>query len=118
MSLLSKTPGTRLGTIGAIAMGLVWTAATFGAPLVAGAANAQDTSKIYYRAELAQPPKTDRGIAGSLVWSCSGSSCVATKGTSRPLRVCREVNRKFGEVRNFTTQGEALPDADLAKCNA
>ncbi|MBL8656296.1 MAG: hypothetical protein JNJ92_02920 [Altererythrobacter sp.] len=118
MSLLSKTPGTRLGTIGAIALGLAWTAATFGAALIPTAANAQATSKIYYRAELVQPATADRAIAGSLVWSCSGNNCVATKGTSRPLRVCREVNRKFGEVRSFTTRGEALPAADLAKCNA
>ena len=56
-------------------------------------------------------------IAGDLVWSCTGTSCVADKGTSRPLRICREANRKAGQIVSFTTKGEALPAEDLAKCN-
>lgn len=115
MTLFASTPGTRLGSIGALGMALVWTALTFGAATTPVAA--QNPSKAYYRAELAQPASEPRVIAGDLVWACSGTSCVADKGTSRPLRICREVNRKFGEVVNFTAKGELLPAEDLEKCN-
>ena len=81
-------------------------------------ATAQAPSKAYYRAELAQPAQQSRVIAGDLVWACEGTSCVAKKGTSRPLRICREVNRKLGEIASFTAKGEALPAEDLAKCNS
>lgn len=117
MSLLASTPGTRLGSIGAFGMALTWTALTFGTAIAPAPANAQAPQKNYYHAELAQPASQQRVVAGDLVWSCDGTSCVANKGASRPLRVCREVNRKLGEVATFTAKGEALPAEDLAKCN-
>lgn len=117
MTFLASTPGTRLGTIGALGMAIAWTAATFGLAVAPAPANAQTPSKAFYRAELAQPASQPKAIAGNLVWACTGSTCVADKGTSRPLRICREVNRKFGEVVTFTAKGEALPAEDLAKCN-
>lgn len=115
MALLSSTPGTRLGSLGALGMAIAWTAMSFGTTTAPVAA--QTPSKAYYRAELAQPAAQAKVIAGDLVWACDGTSCVADRGTSRPLRICREVNRKFGEVVNFTAKGEALPAEDLAKCN-
>ena len=107
----------RLGSLGAIGLAVTWTAVTFGFALTPTAAIAQGPGTAYYRAELAQPAPSSRAIAGDVVWSCDGTSCVANKGTSRPLRVCREVNRKLGEVASFTAKGEALPSEDLAKCN-
>ncbi|MBX9898279.1 MAG: hypothetical protein K2Y17_10365 [Qipengyuania sp.] len=117
MTLSLPAPGPRLGSIGAIGLALTWTAVSFGAALTPAPAMAQNPSKAYYRAELAQPAAQPRAIAGDLVWACNGTSCVADKGTSRPLRICREVNRKFGEVVSFTTKGETLPAEDLEKCN-
>lgn len=107
----------RSGSIGAIGLALTWTAISFGAALSPTPAVAQAPGKAYYRAELAQPVTANRQIAGDLVWTCNGTSCVAGKGTSRPLRVCREVNRKLGEVTNFSAKGETLPAEDLARCN-
>jgi hypothetical protein len=78
---------------------------------------AQNPSKAYYRAELAQPAAQPKAIAGDLVWACNGTSCTADKGTSRPLRICRDLNRKFGEITNFTAKGEQLAAEDLEKCN-
>ncbi len=98
----------RPGSIGVLALALA---------AAASPATAQAPSKAYYRAELAQPAQQSRVIAGDLVWACNGTSCVAGKGTSRPLRICREVNRKVGQVTGFTAKGEALPAEDLAKCN-
>lgn len=117
MSLLSTTPGTRRGAIGSLGLALAWTAASFSA-VAPAPASAQNPSKAYYRAELAQPATQPKVIAGDLVWACHGSSCVADKGTSRPLRICRDLNRKFGQVINFTAKGELLPAEDLAKCNS
>ena len=88
-----------------------------GAALAPAPAAAQNPGKAFYRAELAQPASETRAIAGSLVWACEGTSCTADKGTSRPLRICREFNRKFGTVASFTTKGEALPAEELARCN-
>lgn len=107
----------RFTSIGAIALALSWTAVGFGAAFAPAPAMAQNPGKAYYRAQLAQPAAQTRAIAGDLLWACNGTSCVARKGTSRPLRICRELNRKFGEVTNFTAKGEVLPAEDLAKCN-
>ena len=43
--------------------------------------------------------------------------CVAAKGTSRPMRICRGLAREFGEVTSFTAKGKELPAEKLAKCN-
>ena len=118
MALFASTPGTRLGSLGALGMALTWTALTFGSALTPEPAVAGTPGKAYYTAELAQPAGETRAIAGSLVWVCNGTSCIADKGSSRPLRICREVNRKFGTVATFTAKGEALPAEELAKCNS
>jgi hypothetical protein len=108
----------RLGSIGALGLALTWTALSFGAALTPAPATAQNPAKAHYRAELAQPASAPRAIAGNLVWACQGTSCTADKGTSRPLRICRELNRKHGTIASFTTKGEALPAEELARCNA
>ena len=117
MTLLSSTPGTRLGSMVSMALALAWTAASFTA-IGPAPAMAQNPSKADYRAELAQPAAERRVVAGEIVWACNGTSCIADKGASRPLRICRELNRKFGEVTNFTAKGELLPAEDLEKCNS
>lgn len=116
MTLFASTPGTRLGSLVSLALALAWTAVSFTA-VGPAPAMAQNPSKAYYRAELAQPAAERRVVAGELVWACNGTSCVADKGASRPLRICRELNRKFGEVTNFTAKGELLPAEELEKCN-
>ena len=75
----------RIGSIGALALALTWTALSFGAALTPAPAMAQNPGKAYYRAELTQPASQPRAIAGDLVWACQGTSCTANKGTSRPL---------------------------------
>ena len=109
---------TRATSIGALGLALTWTALTFGAALTPAPAMAQNPANAYYRAELAQPATSPRAIAGALVWACQGTSCTADKGTSRPLRICRELNRKHGTIASFATKGEALPAEELARCNA
>ena len=112
----------RARSIGAIGLALAWTALSFGAAVTPTPAFAQgngaENGKGYYRAELAQPASKPRAIAGDVVWTCNGTACTAAKGTSRPLRVCRDVQRKFGEVVRFTAKGEELPAQQLAQCNS
>lgn len=108
----------RIGSIGALGLALIWTALSFGAAVTPAPAIAQNPSKAFYRAELAQPASQPRAIAGDLVWACQGTSCTADKGTSRPLRICRDLNRKHGAIASFTAKGEALPAEELARCNA
>lgn len=108
----------RIGSIGAFGLALVWTTLSFASVLTPTAAMAQTPGKGYYRAELVQPADAPRAVAGDLVWACQGTSCTANKGSSRPLRVCRDLNRKHGAIATFTTKGEALPAEELARCNA
>lgn len=110
-------PLPRMTNIGAVGLAIAWTAASFGAAITPAPAMAQNPGKAYYRAELAQPAGEPRAIAGDLVWACQGTSCVADKGTSRPARICRDLNRKLGQVASFTAKGEALSTEDLARCN-
>lgn len=106
----------RFSNVGAIGLALLYTATTFGAVLTPTAAEARD-HKVFYTAELAQPTKEGRAIAGGVAWVCKDTTCIAAKGTSRPLRVCRELQREVGEVANFTAKGKALEADKLARCN-
>ena len=71
----------------------------------------------YYTAELAQPAAERTTVAGGVAWTCADTSCVARKGTSRPVRICRDLKRDLGEVKAFTAKGEELDADKLAKCN-
>ena len=102
--------------VGAIGAALIWTAASFGSLVTPTPAVAKGNAP-FYTAELAQPAAERTVIAGGVAWTCEGTTCVAGKGTSRPLRICRELNRGAGEVTSFTAKGEALEASELAKCN-
>ena len=55
-------------------------------------------------------------------WAASilaGLSSVKNRlAPARPLRICRGLNRKFGEVATFKVEGEEISADELAKCNA
>lgn len=94
---------------------LAYTALTFGVTIAPAPAAAQGGA--YYTATLAQPADENRAVAGGVAWTCEGTTCVANKGTSRPMRICRGLKREFGEITSFKTEGEELAEAKLAKCN-
>ena len=114
--MLSSSP--LYSKVGAIGLALTWTLATFGAALSPVPASAQTAGPSYYRAELVKPAKDGRTIAGGQVWNCADTICVADKGIDRPLRVCRDLFRKTGDIANFTADGKQLEAKDLARCNA
>ncbi|QIQ87834.1 hypothetical protein [Erythrobacter sp.] len=94
---------------------LAYTAAVFGVAAAPAPAEAKDGP--YYIARLAQPAADERAVAGGVAWACKGDICVANKGTSRPINVCRDLNREFGEITAFTARGKELEADKLAKCN-
>ncbi|MBX7482833.1 CC_3452 family protein [Qipengyuania qiaonensis] len=103
--------------IGAIAAAFAYTSLTFGAAIAPTAAEAK-TGGAFYTVELAQPvAEKTTTIAGGVAWACQGTTCVAQKGNSRPLRVCRELQREHGQIASFTAKEEALDADNLAKCN-
>ncbi|MEN7538342.1 CC_3452 family protein [Aurantiacibacter flavus] len=75
-------------------------------------------SGAFYVAEIATPMDATRMAAGGVAWACEGTSCVASRGTARPLRICHELKRKAGAITRFTVDGEPLADEQLARCNA
>lgn len=99
----------------AAVLAMSYTALTFGATLAPAPANAAEM--VYYRAELAAPVTEDRTIAGGIAWLCKETTCIAAKGTSRPLRICRELAKELGPVASFTAKGEALEEDKLDACN-
>lgn len=91
--------------------------AASGAPQAALMAQPQGEG-AFYAAEIAAPMEATRMAAGGVVWSCEGTSCMAARGTARPLRLCRELKRKVGAVTSFAVNGEMLEADQLARCNA
>ncbi len=85
---------------------------------VGAAAQAQPVRAGYYQVQLAAPTSETRSVAGDVIWSCDGASCVAPRGTSRPGVMCARFVRHFGTVQSFVANGEALDAEALARCNA
>ena len=104
---LSLNAASRLSLVATAALAL----GTTMAPIASQAA------APYYTAKLAAPAGDDRAVAGGVAWACKDDMCVAAKGTSRPMRICRGLAREFGEVTSFTAKGKELSAEKLAKCN-
>jgi hypothetical protein len=70
----------------------------------------------YYRAELTQPAGK-QVIAGGVLWMCEGTACFASKGTGRPVVMCKRLAEAASPVLSFTFGDETLAADDLARCN-
>jgi hypothetical protein len=99
-----------------LALALVYTGAIFGVATSSSPLEAAGTS--YYSATLSAPASEARFVAGGVAWTCEGITCVAGKTSARPLRICRGLNRKSGEIADFKVLGQAIEAEELAKCNA
>jgi len=104
----------RSGKFAVLATALLYTGISFG---VATSTPVEAAGPAYYTATLAAPAGENRAVAGGVAWTCEGNVCVANKASARPLRVCRGLNRKFGDVAAFKVEGEEIAADDLAKCN-
>lgn len=104
----------RTGKLAILATALLCTGVSFG---VATATPAYAAGNAYYNATLSAPTAENRAVADGVAWACKDATCVANKTTARPLRVCRGLNRKFGEIATFKVNGEDMAAEELAKCN-
>ena len=105
----------KTGRLAVLLSAIAYTTLTFGvatstAPLAAD-------NGPYYVAKLAKPTEENRAVAGGVAWACEGTTCVANKGTSRPLRICRGLAREMGEISEFKVEGEAIESEKLDRCN-
>ena len=91
--------------------------ATACAAVATGAAPLQAAGTTYYHATLSAPASETKAVADGVAWACKDATCVAGKTTARPLRVCRGLNRKFGEIATFKVDGQDMAAEELAKCN-
>lgn len=106
----------RTGKLAILASALVYTGLSFG--IAASPAPVNAAGKAYYTATLSAPTTETSAVAGGVAWSCQGATCVANKAGARPLRICRGLNRKFGEIAAFKVEGAELAADELAKCNS
>lgn len=106
----------RYRNVAALGAALLYTTLTFGATLAPTPAQAQGNG-AFYTAELSAPTTEARVIGGGVVWRCEGTTCVAGKGSSAPVTMCRKLVREVGAVASFSAKGEALAADKLAKCN-
>jgi hypothetical protein len=102
------------GKFAILATALLYTGISFG---VATCTPAQAAGNAYYSATLSAPASENRAVADGVAWACKDAICVANKTSARPLRVCRGLQRKFGEVATFKVNGQDLAAEELAKCN-
>lgn len=107
---------SRTGKFAVLASAVLTTALTFGMATSTAPANAAGAA--YYNATLAAPAGDKTAVAGGVAWTCEGTTCVANKASARPLRICRGLNRKFGEIAAFKVEGAEISADELAKCNA
>ena len=106
----------RPGRIAIIASALVSTGLGFG--MATSATPLMAAGSSYYTATLATPAEAKGEVLGGVAWTCQGNTCVAGKGDARPLRICRGLARKYGEVTSFKTNGTEMTTEELAKCNS
>lgn len=105
----------RTSRLAILASALVYTGLSFG--IASSAAPLQAAGGGYYTATLANPAEAKSQVLGGVAWNCQGNTCVAGKGDARPLRICRGLARKYGEVSSFKVNGEDMAAEELAKCN-
>jgi hypothetical protein len=113
--MFNTLPISRTSKLAVLASALVYTGLSFG--VATGAAPAEAASGPYYSATLAAPATDTKAVADGVAWACKDATCVASKTNARPLRVCRSLNRKFGQIATFKVDGQEITADELAKCN-
>jgi hypothetical protein len=105
----------RTGKFAILASALIYTGLSFGVATSSAPVNAATTA--YYTATLTTAASESRFVAGGVAWTCEGTTCVASKASARPLRICRGLSRKSGEIATFKVLGQPIEAEELAKCN-
>lgn len=90
--------------------------AASGMLLTATAASAQTPG--YYAAVTAAPTAKTSLVTRSVIWSCEGTTCVASKAPETDATLCGMVARQVGKLSAFTVAGTPFAEDKLAACNA
>lgn len=105
----------RTGRLAILASAMIYTGLSFG--VATSSSPLQAAGGAYYTATMASETEAQSRVLGGVAWTCQGTTCVANKGSARPLRICRGLARKMGEVASFKANGEEISAEELAKCN-
>ena len=97
--------------IGALLFSLV------GSITLLGSAAVAQPNGSYYNVTLASEIAGKQVVRG-MIFNCTGVSCAAPEGTSRPAIICASVARELGPVTSFRAGETTLDGEALAKCNA
>jgi hypothetical protein len=86
--------------------------------LAAAALVASPAFAASYSAKPAAMPAAKTIIGKDVGWNCAGGSCSGKSETGRPLLICQDLAKRAGRLESFSTDGRALGDDQLAKCNS
>ena len=85
------------------------------ASLAAAPALAQSSAQV---AQLEAPSPHAKASGKDVIWRCEGTTCTAPKSDRRANINCATLVKQVGKVTSFTTNGEALDQAGLDRCNS
>jgi hypothetical protein len=86
--------------------------------LLTAIAIAAPASAATYAGKPVAPAAEAKFVGRDIVWTLAGGSYQGSTSESRPLVLCQSLAKRAGQLASFTVNGRALPEADLAKCNA
>jgi hypothetical protein len=86
--------------------------------LLAALAIAAPASAATYSGKPVTVGTEAKFVGRDIVWTLAGGSYQGHTDESRPLVVCQSLAKRAGQLASFTVNGQALAEADLAKCNA
>ena len=82
------------------------------APLPASAQGA------YYAATPKSAPTKASVVTRSVLWKCTGGTCVAPRSGERDAVLCELVVQRVGALASFSAGDSVFGEDALAKCNA
>ena len=85
--------------------------------LLAALALAAPASAATYAGKPATAATADKFVARDIVWNNAGGTYQGRTTESRPLVLCQSLAKRVGRLESFTVNGQAIAEAELAKCN-
>jgi hypothetical protein len=86
--------------------------------LIAALAMAAPAAAATYSGKPVAPAAASKFVGRDIIWNYADGSFRGSTELSRPLVLCQSLAKHAGRLENFTVNGRALADAELAKCNA
>lgn len=86
--------------------------------LAAGLLLPAAASAATYSAKPIVPVAAKRIVVRDISWACGPAACQGATEYSRPLVLCHSLAKQAGRIESFIVNGQALPAAELDKCNS